>query len=238
MARTVRDAAIILKAIAGVDPKDNYTLAIPHCGKIPDYVAACDAGALEGARIGIPYNVLSTTASPELTAFNEAVELMKSEGAIIVDANFTVPSPSTSSIVLQADFISNLASYLAELTYNPNKISNLAELRAFTQSFSLEDYPDRDTATWDSALALGYNNSDIRFWQALQQNYYYGGDGGLLGSIKRNDLDAVILPTSQSAGRAAIVGAPIITVPLGFYPGDTAVTTNSRGLVTRGPNIP
>lgn len=239
MARTVKDAAIILTAIAGVDPKDNYTFAIPHCGKIPDYVAACDAGALKGARIGIPYNVVSTiAASAELTAYYEAIELMRAEGAIIVDANFTVPSPNTSSIVLQADFISDLAAYLSELTYNPNEISSLADLRAFTQSFPLEDWPDRDTATWDSALALGYNNSDIRFWEALQQNYYYGGEGGLLGAVQRNGLDAVVLPTSSSAGRAAIVGAPIVTVPLGFYPADTPVTTNARGLVSRGPKIP
>jgi amidase len=238
MTRTVKDAAIILSAIAGVDPKDNYTFAIPHSGKIPNYVTACRPGALQGARIGIPYNILTTEAGPELSAFNSAVNLMKSSGAIIIDANFTVPSPNTSSIVLEADFVSNLATYLSELTYNPHNINSLSQLRQFTYNDTLEQYPDRNMARWDSAVANGLNNTDGRAWAALQDNYYYGGEGGLLGTIRRNNLDAVILPTSQSAGRAAIVGAPVITVPLGFYPPETTVLTNVRGLVTRGPNVP
>lgn len=56
MARTVRDAAAVLQAIAGYDPKDNYTSVIPH---IPGYVSACKANALHGARIGIPWNVIT-----------------------------------------------------------------------------------------------------------------------------------------------------------------------------------
>ncbi len=238
LARTVKDAAAILKVIAGVDPKDNYTLAIPNCGKIPDYVAACNPGALKGARLGIPFNVLSTAASPILTAFNAAVELMKAEGAIIVDANFTNPHASTSSIVLEADFITNLAQYVSQLTVNPNSIGSVADLRAFTQSFPLEDYPDRNTATWDQALALGYNNTDGRFWAAYQQNLQAGGPDGLLGAIQRTNVDAIIIPSSQSPGLAAGVGAPIVTVPLGFYPAGTPVTKSSRGLVSRAPKIP
>ncbi|KAH8896714.1 amidase signature enzyme [Thozetella sp. PMI_491] len=239
MARTVKDAAIILKAIAGRDPADNYTMAIPHCGKIPDYVAACDIGALKGARIGIPYNVFNATSTPVVTAaFNAAIDLMKAEGATIVEANFTKSPTSANATVLQVDFITNLAQYVAELTYNPHGIHSVADLRAFTQSFPLEDYPDRNTATWDAAIALGYNNTDIRFWTALQQNYQSGGPDGLLGAIERSGVDAIILPSSQSPGLASIVGAPIVTVPLGFFPADTPVTKTSRGLVSRGPKVP
>ncbi len=163
---------------------------------------------------------------------------MQSEGATIVAANFTNASAATSSVILPADFISNLASYLSELTYNPNNIASVADLRAFTQSFPLEDFPDRNTATWDTALALGYNNSDGRFWAGYQQNLLAGGDLGLLGAYVRNEVDAIIMPSSNSPGRAAIVGAPIVTVPMGFYPSDTRVVTNARGLVTTGPNVP
>ncbi|KAI1775450.1 amidase signature domain-containing protein [Hypoxylon cercidicola] len=238
MARTVKDAAYILQAIAGYDPKDNYTSAIPHCGKIPNYLAALDKDGLKGARIGVPYNILPTSNSTEMVAYYDAIEVMKAAGATIVAANFLNGSASTSSVVLEADFVSNLASYLAELTYNPNNIKSLADLREFTQSFALEEYPDRDTETWDEALALGYNNSDGRFWDGLQQNYYAGGEAGLLGAIERNKVDTIIMPTSLSAGRAAIVGAPIVTVPLGFYPNGTTVVTTSRGLVTTAPNVP
>ncbi|KAK4442395.1 amidase signature domain-containing protein [Podospora aff. communis PSN243] len=239
MARTVKDAAIILQAIAGVDKYDNYTSAIPNNGVIPDYVAALNKSALSGARIGIPYNAFSVNSSAtEMAAFWDAVKIMQDAGVIIVESNFTVASPNTSTIVLGADFVSDLAAYLAELSYNPNDVHSLADVLAYTQSDPRESYPDRNTARWDAALALGYNNTDPRFWAELQNNYYDGGEGGLLGAIERNSLDAVILPTSQAAGRAAIVGAPIITVPLGFYPVTWNVTTNARGLVQQGPNVP
>ncbi|KAI1394742.1 amidase signature enzyme [Hypoxylon fuscum] len=238
MARTVKDAAYILEAIAGYDPKDNYTKAIPHCGKIPDYIGALDVNGLQGARIGIPYNILPTSNSTEMVAYYNAINVMKGAGATIVAANFLNGSASTSSVVLDADFVSNLASYFAELTFNPNNMQGLADMRKFTQTFALEEYPDRDTAIWDEALALGYNNSDSRFWEGLQQNYYAGGEAGLLGAIERNKVDTIILPTSISANRAAIVGAPIVTVPLGFYPNGTSVATTSRGLVTTAPNVP
>jgi amidase len=239
MARTVKDAAIILQAIAGRDCHDNYTSAIPNNGKIPNYLAALKPGALKNARIGIPYNALSPSASSiEMTAFYAAVETMKKEGAQIIDANFTVPNPATTSIVLGADFVSDLATYLSQLTHNPHNLHTLADVRKFTQTFAGEMYPDRNTATWDAALALGYNNTDIRFWQELQKNYYWGGEGGLLGAVERNKLDAVIMPTSQAAGRAAIQGAPIVTVPLGFYPASWNVSVSGRGLVTQGPNMP
>lgn len=238
MARTVRDAAYILQAIAGYDPKDNYTTAIPDCSTIPNYLAALDVDGLRGARIGIPYNILPTDNSTEILAYYSAIDMMKAAGATLVDADFLDGNAITSSIVLQADFVSNIASYLAELTYNPNDVRSLTDLREFTRNSPLEEYPDRDTAAWDSVLALGYNNTDPRFWEGLQQNYYAGGEAGLLGAIQRNQVDAIILPSSQSPGRAAITGAPIVTVPLGFYPNDTSISKTSRGLVTTGPNVP
>jgi amidase len=69
-------------------------------------------------------------------------------------------------LFLDADFISDLSSYLAQLTSNPNQITSLSDEANFTKSFNLEDYPTRDTVVWDEALSLGYNNSDYRFWQA------------------------------------------------------------------------
>ena len=238
IARTVKDAAIILGAIAGVDPNDNYTSAIPNCGKIPDYLAACEPFALRGARIGIPFNVLTNQKSPTLTAFNEAVTLMKEAGAHIIDASFTNPQAPQSNVVLEADFITDIANYVNLLVFNPNNIKSVKDLQQFTQHYPLEDFPDRNTATWDQALALGFNNSDPRFFPALQENLKAGGEYGLLGAIHRNKLDAIILPTSQSPGLAAIVGAPVVTVPLGYSPANTTVTRSSRDLVESAPKIP
>jgi amidase len=249
MARTVKDAAYVLQAIAGVDPYDNYTSAIPNNGTHPDYDAACNYSALLGARIGIARNVIAlsadNTTGPQTDAFEDAIEVLRDAGATIVDnTNFTAAADflnSTSETeVLNADFIVNLASYLAILVENPNNVTTLADVRNFTQDFPLEDYPDRDTAIWDAALdTQGYNNTDPRFWAAYQQDLYFGNEGGLLGALERDNLDAVILPTNFASSWAAIVGAPIVTVPLGFYPWNATVVPNRRGdLVALGPNIP
>jgi amidase len=245
LARTVKDAAHILQAIAGVDPYDNYTSAIPN-GIIPDYIKACKISALSGLRLGVPRNVISlesdNTTGPETEAFEQAFGVLRAAGATIVDdTNFTAADEFWNSnipgVILQADFVVNLHSYLDSLVYNPNNITSLAQLRNFTQSFPLEDYPTRDTGIWDAALQ-GWNNTDPRFWPAYKQNLYYGGDGGLLGAIKRNNLDAVILPANFAASWAATVGCPIVTVPLGFYPAGTPIVKNSWGLVESAPNIP
>ncbi|KAJ0162072.1 putative amidase [Colletotrichum tanaceti] len=249
MARTVKDAAYILHAIAGADPGDNYTSAIPNSGEIPDYPAACDMYALRGARIGIPRNAIElfsdNTTGTETDAFEKALDIFRAAGAVIVDdANFTAAEQFVASnaetVVLNADFVSNLASYLAELSFNPNNLTSVADVRRFTQSSELEGYPDRNTGVWDDALdEQGFNNTDPRFWAAWQESAYLGGEGGLLGTLERHTLDAVILPTSFSSPWAAIIGAPVVTVPLGFYPANAAVIKNRRGnLVDTGPHVP
>ena len=250
MTRTVKDAAYILQAIAGPDPSDNYTSAIPNNGTIPDYVSACKLDALQGVRIGVARNVLEIYSdyldAPVVEAFNQAVAEIESLGATIVDANFTgfeaYQSDSNGTLVLNADFLVNLKSYFSELTYNPNNITDLAQLTSFTHAFPAESYPDRDTGAWDGpngALTQGWDNTDPRFWQAYQANLFYGAEGGILGALARTNTSAVLLPTQVSPGIPAIVGSPVITVPMGFYPPNWTVTRNRRGsLVESGPGVP
>ncbi|KAI9702326.1 MAG: hypothetical protein M1836_000805 [Candelina mexicana] len=247
MTRTVKDAAYILSAIAGKDLNDNYTLANPS-DIVPNYVAACDYSGLRGARIGIPRNVLGisadNTSAPILAAFEAAISTIREAGATILEnANFTAyqqyVNDGNSTIVLEADFINNLAEYLALLTSNPQNVHSLADVRGFTQNYSLEQYSTRDTKIWDDALALGYNNTDPRFWAAYQANLFFGGEGGVLGALDRQNLSAVILPTSFSPGVPALVGTPVVTVPLGFYPSNTTVAKNMYGnLAATAPNVP
>jgi amidase len=251
MARTVKDAATILQAIAGPDPNDNYTSAIPNNGTLPNYVAACNYSAFEGARIGVPWNVIEllsdNTTVPITTAFSAAITLIQNAGATIVPANFTAAAAflnsSTETEVLNADFIVDLAKYLSELTYNPNNVHTLADIRNFTHAFPAEDWPARDTAIWDDALfQQGWNNTDPRFWSAYQTDVQlYGGSGGLLGTLQQYSLDAVILPTSFASSWAAIVGAPIVTVPMGYFPSNASVVLSEPtvyGLVDTGPHVP
>lgn len=255
MARTVKDAAYILSAIAGEDPYDNYTSAIPFKnGTLPDYVKACKEGSLAGARIGVARNLMdasygvdtiaNASSSADLAAFQAALDVLRDAGATVVEgANFTAVEQwfndsSSETIGLDADFIVNLVQYLDELTENPNDIADLPTERAFTQGFPAEDWPDRDTGIWDEALALGFNNTSPQFWEARLNNLAVGGPGGILGALERDNLDAVVSLTSVSSSFPALVGSPIISVPLGFFPNGTRVVPSRRELIATAPGIP
>ena len=97
----------------------------------------------------------------------------------------------------------------------------------------------RDTAIWDQALAFNFTNTSPEFWSAYQTNLEIAGPEGILGLLQNYSLDALILPTDFSPGLPALIGAPVVTVPLGFYPASEPVVRNMRGtLVETGPNIP
>ena len=246
MARTVKDAAYVLQAIAGKDSYDNYTSAIPLKNKLPDYVKACKLNALKGKRIGVPRNTLSTTASraPVNAAFDAALKVLQEAGATIVDnTNYTAWTQRQSSVaegmVLNSDFPSDLKAYLDQLTYNPTGVKTLADVRNFTQSFGPEEYPSRNTAEFDESLALNFTNTSPEFWAYYQENQYIGGIGGILGALKNYSLDAVVIPSYTASGISAIIGGPVVTVPLGAYSANTTVARNVRGnLVATAPNIP
>lgn len=252
MARTVKDAAYILQAIAGPDPYDNYTSAIPWTSNatnatVPDYVAACKLDALAGKRIGIPRNAFgnrNAISAPIFDAFESAIEILEEAGAIIIDnTNYTAYAQYLNSTaegtVLDADFVPNLAAYLSQLSFNPNNVTSLSSVRDFTRAFPAEQYPDRDTAAFDSSLALNFTNTSPEFWATYQEDLFLGGEGGLLGALATYNLDAVVLPTRTASGISAIIGGPVVTVPLGAYPANTTVVTNSRGdLNATAPGVP
>ena len=62
---------------------------------------------------------------------------------------------------------------------------------------------------------------------------------GIIGTLDRYGLDALVMPTFTSFHLPAIAGLPIVTVPLGFYPPDTETSMDAKGtLVNVAPNIP
>ncbi|KAI6716130.1 amidase [Diplocarpon mali] len=247
MARSVSDAARILSIIAGRDPADNYTSAQPW-NSPPDYSGSLNFSSFRGARIGVPRQVLTSyadgTSPPLVAAFDAALRVIEQAGATIVeDANFPAWQgylrDDNETVVLQADFISDLASYLSRLTSNPRNVTSLDDISDFTRGFPPEAYPERDTASWDEALSRGWNNSDPRFWPAYQASYYYGAEGGVLGALEKYNLDALVLPTDYAPGLPARAGLPVVTVPMGSYPANTTVVRSQNwGLVQVGPNIP
>ncbi|KAI9662636.1 MAG: hypothetical protein M1831_002679 [Alyxoria varia] len=266
MARTVQDAASLLQVIAGSDTRDNYTSAIPNEGTLPDYTAACRNDSLKGSAFGVPRNVIdrlsTNSTSPILNAFEHSLGVIRRAGGIVKEANFTALDESlhsdNESIVLGSEIVTGLATYLDELIINPLNLESLRQVRNFTETFPPEQYPSRDVAEWDEALALGYNSTDVRHWRAVEADMYLGGPGGVLGALKRQNLDAILLPTAFSSSFAAIVGSPVVTgafikpasesmsladtilpVPMGSYPSNTSVQMNDRGnLVATAPNVP
>ena len=77
LTRTVRDAALVLQAIAGHDPKDAGSVDFP----VPDYMAEIEDG-MQGLRIGIPENHFFNAATPEvMPSLDEARNVLGSLGA-------------------------------------------------------------------------------------------------------------------------------------------------------------
>lgn len=84
LTRTVRDAAILLTAVAGPDPADATTAAAP----VRDYVAPLDTadGRLDGLRIGIPANVLMPDVEPaNRVVLDQALDDLRRLGATVVE---------------------------------------------------------------------------------------------------------------------------------------------------------
>jgi aspartyl-tRNA(Asn)/glutamyl-tRNA(Gln) amidotransferase subunit A len=109
MARTVRDCALMLQAMAGFDPKDSTSVDRP----VPDYVANLDGG-VKGMRIGIPREYRMDGMDPEIVAlWEQGKQWLKEAGAEIVDINLphTHYALATYYIVAPAEASSNLARY-------------------------------------------------------------------------------------------------------------------------------
>ncbi|HEY4986804.1 MAG TPA: Asp-tRNA(Asn)/Glu-tRNA(Gln) amidotransferase subunit GatA, partial [Bradyrhizobium sp.] len=109
MTRTVRDAAIMLKHMASVDPKDSTSVDMP----VPDYEAGLEGG-VKGLRVGIPREYRIDGAPAEIDhLWTKGAEWLKAQGAEIVDVSLphTKYALPTYYIVAPAEASSNLARY-------------------------------------------------------------------------------------------------------------------------------
>ncbi|GAA0539136.1 aspartyl-tRNA(Asn)/glutamyl-tRNA(Gln) amidotransferase subunit A [Rhizomicrobium palustre] len=109
IAHTVRDAAILMKAMASVDPKDSTSVDVP----VPDYEASLEGG-VKGLRVGIPKEYRLEGTDPAITAiWDKGVEWLKAQGAEIVEVSLphTKYALPTYYIIAPAEASSNLARY-------------------------------------------------------------------------------------------------------------------------------
>ena len=109
MARTVEDAALLLGAMAGFDPKDSTSADRP----VPDFAAACARG-VQGLRIGVPKEYRAEGMNPEISAlWDQGLAWLRDQGADTVEVSLphTQYGLATYYIVAPAEASSNLARY-------------------------------------------------------------------------------------------------------------------------------
>lgn len=227
MGRTVSDVAMLLNGLAGVDDADPAGPAA--AGKIPaDYLAFLDADALTGKRLG----VLRQAAGfhPEVDrAFDAAVAAMKARGAEVVDVN--IPNygdwNDPEFEVLLYEFKDGLNSYLKQAG-SPH--ASLEALIAWNKSNAERVMPFFGQEIFERAQAKG-PLTDAAYRKARDQSRRLAGADGLLATLDREKLEAIVAPSMSPAwptdhvlgdhfvgagySMAAIAGTPSITVPVG-----------------------
>jgi len=108
-ARTVRDTAILLRSMAGHDPKDTTSADRP----VPDYEAAVGK-SVKGMKIGIPKEYRVEGMSEEIeTLWRKGADFLKAAGAELIDVSLphTKYALPAYYIVAPAEASSNLARY-------------------------------------------------------------------------------------------------------------------------------
>ena len=232
MARTVRDAAILLGAMTGIDPDDP---AAPDINTIDtNYTANLTADGLRGKRIGVirSYSGAGQLAKVE-AIFEASIATLRAAGAEVIDPIEidTEGMGEASYEVLLYEFKTDLASYLEK---SGAPIKTLAEVISFNQENAAAAMPIFD----QGILILSESKGDLTdeaYLQALQLSKKVATDG-LNNAIAEHQLDALIVPTNSpawmtdhvngdnfsgvsSSSLAAVSGYPNITVPAGYIAG-------------------
>lgn len=139
MARTVRDAAILLGALCGKDEADSATAASE--GKtVKDYTSLLDASALKGKRIGIEKASLKGQEAV-VALYRDALEILKKQGAVIVELDILKPVSASSGAegtVLEYEFKEGLNKYLSGAK---TPVHSLAEVIAFNKLHASKAMP-------------------------------------------------------------------------------------------------
>ncbi len=228
MARTVQDAALLLDAIAGSDPEDPATAEAG--ARKADYLAALDAGALSGRRLGVLRWQAGFDADVD-AAFEVALTALRDAGATLVD----VERPDGWSAVGEAElpvllheFKRDLNAYLAT-TPAAVGVRSLTEVIAFNTANA-----DRELPLFGQDLFVrAEGGEDAAVYQASRaKGRRLAGPEGIDRMLRDDRLDALIAPTlglawltdpvngdqyvgGGAARLAAVAGYPHLTVPMG-----------------------
>ena len=231
MARSVADAAVLLGALTGVDPRDPAT-TVSRGRASADYRRALDSGALRGARIGVARNLAGF--NPDVDArFEEALRALKGAGAVIVDPA-TLPTAgkfdAAEGVVLDYEFKAGINAYLATRGAG-SPVQTLAELIAWNEQEKGREMPWFGQETFIRAQQAG-PLTDRKYLDARAKCLRLARTQGVDATMTRHRLDAIVLPSNQPAWTtdllngdhfvggntsfAAVAGYPSVTVPMGL----------------------
>ncbi|PCH36783.1 amidase signature enzyme [Wolfiporia cocos MD-104 SS10] len=215
MCRCVADAAAVLAAIVGRDPKDNYTLSQPEVA--PDYTKALRKDGLKGARLGVPRELFKDIDANVLIAFDAALATVRALGATVVDPADLQEGWdqaavwATEEIVLCGDFKENMNAYLAKLVAVPTGVRTVADIIAFNAAHADQELVEPFWTDQSTLVKSDATPQDARFWAAVVAGYRAGREDGIDGALARHALDALLLPTVRASRPAAVAGYPVMS---------------------------
>ncbi|MEP6833320.1 MAG: amidase [Gemmatimonas sp.] len=231
MGRTVADVAALLSTLAGADSRDAAT-ANSKGHVAADYTKFLDVAALKGARIGVARNLAGFHPAVDV-AFNIAVKVLTTAGAVIVDP-VTVPNlgkfDDAEMEVLLYEFKDGLNKYLAERGTTVTH-KTLADLIAYNTAEAATEMPFFAQELFERAEKKG-PLTDAAYKAALATCRKLVRTEGLDKIFVEHKLDALIAPsngpawptdhvngdrfTGGNTSYAAIAGYPSITVPMAY----------------------
>ncbi|TEY85100.1 hypothetical protein BOTCAL_0017g00120 [Botryotinia calthae] len=235
LARSVKDAALVLTVIAGEDRQDPITISDPRdsisCrkpNKIPDFTRACNSQRLNGVRIAIPRHILKHVGPTTIHLFENAINTMRSLGATIVDpTSYSAFDTDRSSctgdeydIALKVDIYHNVEKTLSYFSTNPHSLSTLSDVIAYTVATPAEEATKRGLGHFESALEVGkkYTRDSEEYKNSLAERNHMGKQIPKL--LDKFECDMIVLPTSVAVEPADVGGCPV------------------NGMVEVGPGIP
>ena len=226
-----RDAAIILGAMAGIDPRDEATNA--SRGKsVADYTQFLDKDGLRGMRLGVARKHFGFNDRVD-KLMNDLLAEMKKLGAVLVDpADIPTSGKFDDSEfeVLLYEFKADLNAYLAGL--GPQApVRSLKDVIAFNEKNRDREMPYFGQDIMIKAEAKGPLTSKP-YLQALRKNHLLTRAQGIDFVMKKHRLDALVAPTGGPSwptdwingdhfsggysSASAVAGYPHITVPAGY----------------------
>ncbi len=253
MTRNVADAAALLSAMAGTDPRDNASLLADE--KKTDYTRFLDRDGLRGKRLGVLRSQLSAAGEPVAAMIESQLDVLKAQGATLVDVP-ELPNASKYSeselTVLLYELKADMAAYLAD--YGPGaSIKSLADVIAYNEKHASREMQFFGQEHFVSAQAKGGLDSQ-EYLDALANNHRYSRDQGIDQVLAEFRLDALVAPTcgpawltdfingdasggSSFTSPAAVAGYPHITVPCGLLHGLPCGLSFVAGAWAEGPLI-